>query len=43
LIKLAELIEANADEIAAIETLDNGKTFRDARGFDVPEAAAVFR
>lgn len=43
LIKLAELIEANADEIAAIETLDNGKTFKDARGFDVPEAAAVFR
>lgn len=43
LIKLAELIEANADEIAAIETLDNGKTFKDARRFDVPEAAAVFR
>jgi len=43
LIKLAELIEANADELAAIETLDNGKTFKDSRSFDVVEAAAVFR
>jgi acyl-CoA reductase-like NAD-dependent aldehyde dehydrogenase len=25
--KLADLMEANADELAALETLDNGKAF----------------
>lgn len=41
--KLAELIEAHNDEIAAIEALDNGKPFSIASTFDIPEAAATFR
>ena len=36
LAKLADLIEANADELAALETLDNGKPIRDARAADLP-------
>jgi aldehyde dehydrogenase (NAD+) len=43
LIRLAELIEEHADEIAALEALDNGKTFKDARGFDVVQSADCFR
>jgi aldehyde dehydrogenase (NAD+) len=34
--KLAELIEEEADELAAIETLDNGKPISDARAADIP-------
>ncbi len=34
--KLADLIEENLDELAALETLDNGKPIRDARGADLP-------
>lgn len=34
--KLADLIEEEADDIAALETLDNGKPIRDARGADLP-------
>ncbi|KAG0139639.1 hypothetical protein CROQUDRAFT_54431 [Cronartium quercuum f. sp. fusiforme G11] len=43
LIKLAEAIESNADAIAAIEALDNGKAYSFARNFDVPEAANSLR
>ncbi|MCO5553759.1 hypothetical protein L7F22_007285 [Adiantum nelumboides] len=43
LIKLAELIEANLEEIAAIESLDNGKAFSIAKGFDITEVAANIR
>ena len=43
MIQLAEAIEANADELAAIESLDNGKAFAIARGFDVAEAAQCLR
>jgi len=43
LIKLAEAFEANADELAAIESADNGKAFAIAKGFDVAEAAACLR
>ncbi|KAJ9117393.1 hypothetical protein QFC24_006489 [Naganishia onofrii] len=43
LIKIAELIEENADELAALETLDNGKAYSIARSFDIMEAAATFR
>ncbi|KIJ63961.1 hypothetical protein HYDPIDRAFT_28857 [Hydnomerulius pinastri MD-312] len=35
LTKLANLMEANADELAALEALDNGKTFNWARNADV--------
>ncbi|KAG8936257.1 aldehyde dehydrogenase (NAD(P)(+)) ald5 [Tulasnella sp. 419] len=43
LMKLANLIEENADELAALETLDNGKAFSIAKSFDVTQAAAVLR
>ena len=36
LYKLADLIEAEAEEFAALETLDNGKPISDARAADVP-------
>lgn len=35
LIKIAELIERDLDQIASIESLDNGKTFSAAKAFDV--------
>jgi aldehyde dehydrogenase (NAD+) len=34
--KLADLIEDNFDELAALETLDNGKPINDARAADLP-------
>ncbi|MBX3438579.1 MAG: aldehyde dehydrogenase family protein, partial [Planctomycetaceae bacterium] len=34
--KLADLIEKNIDELAALETLDNGKPISDARAADLP-------
>jgi aldehyde dehydrogenase (NAD+) len=34
--KLADLIEENIDELAALETLDNGKPIREARHGDLP-------
>jgi aldehyde dehydrogenase (NAD+) len=34
--KLADLIEEEADELAALESLDNGKPVRDARNADLP-------
>ena len=34
--KLAELLEENIDELAALETLDNGKPIRDSRNADLP-------
>lgn len=34
--KLADLIEANLDELAALESLDNGKPVRDSRAADIP-------
>jgi len=43
LLKLALAIEENADELAAIESADNGKAFAIAKGFDVSEAAACLR
>ncbi|QRW19790.1 aldehyde dehydrogenase family protein [Rhizoctonia solani] len=43
LIRIAELIERDIDEIAAVEALDNGKAFTIAKGFDASEAAACFR
>ena len=40
--KLADLIEANAKEIAALETLDNGKPIRETRDIDIPLVARHF-
>jgi aldehyde dehydrogenase (NAD+) len=43
LLKLADLIEAHADELALLETRDTGHPIRDTRGLDVPRTAATFR
>src|SRR3954468_373294 len=40
--RLAELVEANADELAQIESLDNGKPVKFARHVDVAGAVAHF-
>ncbi|NUB45019.1 aldehyde dehydrogenase family protein [Fertoebacter nigrum] len=41
--KLAGLIDENAQELALIESLDNGKTLASALRVDVPDAAERFR
>ncbi|AMV38253.1 aldehyde dehydrogenase family protein [Planctomyces sp. SH-PL62] len=43
LYKLADLIEANIDDLAALETLDNGKPLKEARHGDLPLVVDVFR
>jgi aldehyde dehydrogenase (NAD+)/phenylacetaldehyde dehydrogenase len=43
LIRLAELIDDAAADIAALESLDNGKPLGEARFIDVPLAAEMFR
>ncbi|MGG0286229.1 aldehyde dehydrogenase family protein [Peribacillus butanolivorans] len=42
LFKIADKLEEKAEELAALETLDNGKPLREAR-FDIDDAAACFR
>ena len=39
---LAELLEGHRDELAEIESLDNGKPLKFARSVDVPQAVAHF-
>ena len=41
--KLADLIDQNGDELALLETLDNGKPLTVARAADVPLASDLFR
>ncbi|HEY4045362.1 MAG TPA: aldehyde dehydrogenase family protein [Acidobacteriaceae bacterium] len=43
LLKLADLIEANLEEFAEIESLDNGKPVSVARAADVPLTVDMFR
>jgi len=43
LLKIAELIDKNADELAELESLDNGKPVSQARGIDIVGAAGIFR
>jgi acyl-CoA reductase-like NAD-dependent aldehyde dehydrogenase len=43
LFRLADAIEANADELAQIETLDNGKPYANARNADLPRVIDHFR
>lgn len=43
LFKLADLIEQNADELAALESLDNGKPYAVARAADVMLSANHIR
>lgn len=41
--KIADLIETHADELAELESLDNGKPLSFSRGFDIPASAETFR
>lgn len=43
LLKLADLIEANLEELARLESIDNGKTISLARRLDIPRAVLNFR
>ncbi|TFZ07448.1 aldehyde dehydrogenase family protein [Ramlibacter henchirensis] len=43
LLKLADLIEANTDDLARLESMDTGHPLRDSRMLDVPRTAACFR
>jgi acyl-CoA reductase-like NAD-dependent aldehyde dehydrogenase len=43
LLRLADLIESNAEELARLESLDTGHPLRDSRNLDVPRTAACFR
>ena len=43
LLKLADAIEANADELARLESLDTGHPLRDTQFLDVPRTAVTFR
>lgn len=43
LLKLADLIEENLEELAQLESLDTGHPIKDSRRLDVPRTAACFR
>ncbi len=43
LFKLADLIEQHRDELAALETLDNGKPIQDSRNADLPLVMDCYR
>ena len=43
LFRLADLIQQESAELAALETLDNGKPIRDARSIDLPAVVDTFR
>jgi acyl-CoA reductase-like NAD-dependent aldehyde dehydrogenase len=43
LLKLADLIEAQAEDLARLETMNTGHPIRDSRSFDVPRTVATFR
>ncbi|HUG90999.1 MAG TPA: aldehyde dehydrogenase family protein [Planctomycetaceae bacterium] len=41
--RLADLVEQNVEELAALETLDNGKPIRDSKAADLPLVIDCFR
>ena len=43
LLRLADLIESQADELATLESVDTGHPVRDSRALDVVRTAATFR
>jgi acyl-CoA reductase-like NAD-dependent aldehyde dehydrogenase len=43
LLKLADAIEANAESLATLESMDTGHPLRDTRGLDVVRTAVTFR
>ncbi|MDR2929910.1 MAG: aldehyde dehydrogenase family protein [Propionibacteriaceae bacterium] len=43
LLTIADIIDANADHLALVESLDNGKPIRETKAVDIPLAADHFR
>ena len=43
LLKLADLIDSNSEELARLESLDTGHPIRDSRMLDVPRTAVTYR
>jgi acyl-CoA reductase-like NAD-dependent aldehyde dehydrogenase len=43
LLRIADLIDQHSEELAQLETLDNGKTIFESRHVDIPGAAETFR
>ena len=43
LLRIADLIEQHGEELAQLETLDNGKAINESRTVDIPAAAGTFR
>ncbi len=43
LLKIADLIDQHAEELAELETLDNGKPIFESKNIDIPGAAETFR
>ena len=43
LLRLADLIEANAEELAMLDSLEAGKPITDCRETDLPETIKTFR
>ena len=43
LLKIADLIDENAEKLAMVETLDNGKPIRETIGIDIPLSSDHFR
>ena len=43
LLKIADLIDANAEKLAMVETLDNGKPIRETTAVDIPLGSDHFR
>jgi len=43
MLKWAQLIEENVEEIAALDTIDGGKLFSWCKAVDVPEASNILR
>ncbi|MEY8354264.1 aldehyde dehydrogenase family protein [Lachnospiraceae bacterium 54-53] len=41
--KIADIIDANTEHLALVESLDNGKPIRETKGVDIPLAAQHFR
>jgi aldehyde dehydrogenase (NAD+) len=43
MLKLADLIEANKERLATLESMDNGKPIRETMAFDLPQVIETFR
>lgn len=43
ILRFADLVEKHADEVAALETWDNGKTYEQSAKIEVPMFVRLFR